>query len=138
MAIPVDSVKTTIEAFFSIAMPVLGLSYLLQPGQWIRYFRELTDHPHRILPLAMAMLTIGTFCGLAYNDWTTSWSIFISAFCWLLALKGVLFLVYPNWFVRLQKIPDSFMMWYMRSGGILFIILGAMLYSHFILSPPIN
>jgi hypothetical protein len=131
MAIPMESVKTIIETFFCIAMPVLGLSYLLQAGHWIRYFRELTDHPHRILPMALAMLTIGTVCGLAYDDWSTSWPIFISAFCWLLALKGAIILVYPRWLARLKKIPDSFMIWYMRSGGILFIILGAMLYRHF-------
>ena len=127
--------KTTIETFFCIVLPVLGLSYLLQPRHWIRYFRELTDQPHRSLPLALAMLTIGVLCGFAYNDWTTTWPIFISAFSWLVALKGALILVHPKWFAPLKKIPDSFLLWYMRSGGILLIILGALLYRHFFLPP---
>jgi uncharacterized protein YjeT (DUF2065 family) len=114
-----------------MVMPVLGLSYLFQPEQWIRFFRELTHKPHRSLPLALAMLTAGTFSGFAYNDWTTTWPIFISAFSWLLALEGALILVHPASLARLQKIPDRFLKLYFRSGGIGFIILGAMLYGHF-------
>jgi len=124
-------VKTTIEAIFCMVMPVLGLSYLFQPGQWIRFFRDLTQKPHRSLPLALAMLTAGIFSGFAYNDWTTTWPIFISAFSWLLALEGALILVYPASLARLQKVPDRILNWYFRSGGIGFIILGAMLYGHF-------
>jgi len=111
--------KTTIEAIFCIVMPVLGLSYLLQSRQWIQFFSELTHKP------------AGTFCGFAYNDWTATWPIFISAFSWLLALEGAILLVYPASLARLQKIPDRFLNLYLRSGGILFIILGALLYRHF-------
>ena len=123
--------KTTIEAVFSIVMPVLGLSCLFQPRQWIRLFRELTREPYRSLPLALAMLTAGAFSGFFYNDWTSTWPIFISVFSWLLALEGAIFLIYPASLARLKKIPDSFLKWYLRSGGILFIILGALLYRHF-------
>jgi uncharacterized protein YjeT (DUF2065 family) len=130
-------VKTTIEAIFCVVMPVLGLSYLLQPGQWIQFLSELANKPHRSLPLALAMLTAGTFSGFAYNDWTATWPIFISAFSWLLALEGAILLVYPASLTRLQKIPDSFLKWYLRSGGILLIILGALLYRHFFDFPQI-
>lgn len=119
-------------------MPVLGLSYLVQSGQWIRFFRELAHQPYRNLPLALAMLTTGTFSGFAYNDWSTSWPIFISAFSWLLALEGALILIYPGSLARLQKIPVRFLKLYLRSGGILFIILGALLYRHFFDFPQIT
>jgi len=131
-------VKTTIEAIFCIAMPVLGLSYLFQSGQWMQLFRELTHQPHRSLPLALAMLTAGTFSGFAYNDWSASWPIFISAFSWLLALEGAVILVYPASLARLQKIPESFLKSYLRGGGIGFIILGTLLYRHFFGFPPIG
>ncbi len=130
--------KTTIEAIFCIVMPVLGLSYLLQSRQWIQLFSGLTHKPHRSLPLALVMLAAGTFSGIAYNDWTATWPIFISAFSWLLALEGALILVYPASLARLQKIPDRFLTLYLRSGGILFIILGAMLYRHFFDFPQIS
>jgi len=130
--------KTAIEAVFCIVMPVLGLSYLLQSGQWIKFLSELTHKPHRGLPLALAMLTAGTFSGFAYNDWTATWPIFISAFSWLLALEGALILVYPASLSSLQKIPDRFLNWYLRSGGILLIILGVLLYRHFFNYPQIS
>lgn len=130
--------KTTIEAIFCVVMPVLGLSYLLQSRQWIQCLSELAHQPHRSLPLALAMLTAGTFSGFVYNDWTATWPIFISAFSWLLALEGAILLVYPASLTRLQKIPHNFLKWYLRSGGILLIMLGALLYRHFFDSPQIN
>ncbi|MEE8496274.1 MAG: hypothetical protein V3S21_07320 [Xanthomonadales bacterium] len=130
--------KTTIEAIFCMVMPVLGLSYLIQPGQWIQFLSELTHKPHRSLPTALVMLTAGTFSGFAYNDWTTTWPIFISAFSWLLALEGGLILVYPASLAQLQKIPHRWLNLYLRSGGIAFIILGVMLCRHFFDFPPIG
>ena len=122
--------KTTIEAIFCIIMPVLGLSYLLQPGFWIQLLRELSRKPYRSLPLALVMLTAGSFSGIVYNDWTATWPIFISAFSWLLALEGAIILAFPMSLARLQKIPDRFLDFYLRGGGILFIILGGMLFVH--------
>lgn len=130
--------KTTIEAIFCIVMPVLGLSYLIQPGQWIQFLTELAHQPHRSLPLALAMLTVGTFSGFAYDDWTTTWPIFISAFSWLLALEGAFILVYPSSLAHLQKIPLRWLNLYLRGGGIGFIILGAMLYGHFFDFPQVD
>ena len=130
--------KTTIEATFCIIMPVLGLSYLLQPRQWIQFLSGLAHKPHHSLPLALAMLTAGTIIGLAYNDWTSTWPIFISTFSWLLALEGAILLVYPASLAHLQKIPDRFLNGYLRSGGILLIILGALLYQHFFDFPQIS
>jgi uncharacterized protein YjeT (DUF2065 family) len=132
------SVKTTIEAVFCIVMPVLGLSYLLQPGQWIQFFRQLTQQPHGGLPIALAMLTAGTFGGYAYNDWTATWPIFISAFSWLLALEGAILLVFPTTLSALQKLPDSFLYLYVRGGGGVFIVLGILLCAHFFDFPKIG
>ena len=123
--------KTTIEALFCIVMPVLGLSYLFQSGQWIRFLSELAHNPHRSLPLALGMLTVGVFSGSFYNDWTATWPIFISAFSWLLALEGAILLVYPASLAYLKKIPDRFFNGYLRVGGIGLIILGALMYLHF-------
>ena len=130
--------NTIIEAIFCIVMPVLGLSYLFQSRQWIRFFRGLTRRPHRSLPIALAMLLAGSFSGLAYHNWTATWPIFISAFSWLLALEGAIILVYPAALARLQDITDRFLLLYLRAGGILFIILGAMLFRHFFELPQIN
>ncbi len=130
--------KIVIEAVFAIVLPVLGLSYLLRSGQWIQCLRELSRQPHRSLSMALVMFTAGTFSGIAYNDWTTTWPIFISAFSWLLALEGAFILVFPTSLAQLQKIPDRFLYLYLRSGGILLIILGALLCNHFFYLPQIN
>ncbi len=127
--------KTVIEAIFVIVLPVLGLSYLLQSSHWIEYFRELGQRPHRSLGLALVLLTAGVFGGIAYNDWSSSWPIFISTFSWLLALEGTFILVFPTSLAKLQKIPDHFLYRYLRSGGILLIILGALLCNHFFYLP---
>ena len=119
-----------IELTLSIFMLVLGASYLLQYEQWMQFFREAIQHPRRLFPVAMAMLATGAFIATAYNDWSSTWPVFITVLGWLMALEGALILIVPGFLRPLQKIPDRFLTWYLRIGGLLLIILGSLLYWH--------
>jgi uncharacterized protein YjeT (DUF2065 family) len=116
-----------IELTLSIFMLVLGASYLFQFEQWVQFFREAIQHPRRLFPIAMAMLAAGAFIATAYNDWSSTWPIFITALGWLMAIEGALILVFPGLLKRMEKTSDLFLAWYLRAGGMLLIILGALL-----------
>jgi len=116
-----------IELTLSIFMLALGASYLLQYEQWMQFFREAIQHPRRLFPVAMAMLAAGAFIATAYNDWSSTWPIFITALGWLMAIEGALILIFPGLLKRMEKISDRFLAWYLRGGGLLLIILGALL-----------
>jgi hypothetical protein len=119
-----------IELTVSIFLLTLGASYLFQHEQWTLFLREAIQRPGQLFPIALAMLAAGVFIGTAYNDWSSTWPVFITVLGWLMALEGALILIVPGFLRPLQKIPDRFLTWYLRIGGLLLIILGGLLYWH--------
>jgi hypothetical protein len=119
-----------IELTVSIFLLTLGASYLFQHEQWTLFLREAIQRPRQLFPIALAMLAAGVFIGTAYNDWSSTWPVFITVLGWLMALEGALILIVPGFLRPLQKIPDRFLIWYLRIGGLLLIILGSLLYWH--------
>ena len=120
-----------IELTVSIFLLALGASYLFQHEQWALFLRETIQRPRQLFPLALAMLAAGVFIGAAYNDWSSTWPIFITVIAWLMALEGAIMLLFPGFLNRLEKVSDNFFALYFRAGGVLLIILGALLYGHF-------
>ena len=119
-----------IEHTLAIFLIILGVSYLYQCKRWMQFLEQAIQHPHRVFPVALAMLAAGTFIATAYNDWSSTWPIFITVLGWLMALEGALILIVPGCLKLLQKIPDRLLGWYLRGGGLLLIILGALLLWH--------
>lgn len=116
-----------VELTIAICLLVLGVSYLLRTDLWLNFLQGAIRQPHRLFPLALGMLAVGTFIGAAYNDWTSTWPIFITAVGWLLAAEGALILVFPEYLKKLERIPEGFLRWYLRFGGILLLVLGGLL-----------
>ena len=116
-----------IELTFALCLLVLGASYLLVSNRWVAFLQDAIRQPHRLFPLALGMLAAGIFIGAAYNDWTSTWPIFISAFSWLMAAEGALILVFPQYLKKLERIPEGFLRWYLRFGGLLLLVLGGLL-----------
>jgi hypothetical protein len=120
-----------IELTLSIFLMVFGASYLFQYRHWTQFIREAIERPWRLFPTALVMLASGIFIGSTYNNWSSTWPIFITVIAWLMALEGAIMLLFPGFLNRLGKVSDNFFALYFRAGGILLIILGALLYRHF-------
>jgi len=119
-----------IELTVSIFLLVMGASYLVRPEHWLHFLTGAIRQPAHLLPIAAAMLTGGTFIGTAYDNWSGTWPIFITTFAWLMALEGALLLLFPGLLKRLEEIPGRYLGWYFRGGGLLLMILGALLLRH--------
>jgi hypothetical protein len=119
-----------IELTVSIFLLVLGASYSLQAARWMQLLREVTQQPQRLFPTALAMVLAGVFVAVVYHDWSTTWPIFITILGWLVALEGALILIYPGCISWVNKLPDGLLRWYLRLGGALLVILGALLLRH--------
>jgi uncharacterized protein YjeT (DUF2065 family) len=120
-----------IEFTLAVFLIVLGASYLLQYKHWIRFIREAIERPWRLFPTALVMLASGICSGSTYDDWSSTWPVFITVMAWLMALEGAIMLLFPGFLKRMERVSDNFFALYFRAGGILLIILGASLYGHF-------
>ena len=114
----------------AIFLVVLGLSYLLQSKRWINFTRSALEKPERLFPTAMVMLVAGATIALAYDNWYGTWPLFVTLLGWLLAIKGTLLLLFPNLYTTFSRIGDNYMRWHLRIGGLIILVLGALLWWH--------
>jgi uncharacterized protein YjeT (DUF2065 family) len=113
---------------------VLGLSYLINARGWVRLFRTWADGPERLFPSAIVMLAAGIVIGFGFDGWYGTWPIFITVLGWLLAVEGAILLLAPTLVRRLlASVSDRFLLVYTRCGGIVLILLGALLARHYFL-----
>lgn len=106
---------------------VLGLSYFFQPGQWALLAKDATDSPHRFFPMILFVLVLGLTVIRTHNLWVLGWPVVITVMGWLMTIKGVVYLVFPGLTKIFASWSDHFLRVYIRSAGVLFIILGGLL-----------
>ncbi len=114
-------------AILSIVLLVLGASFILQWRTWSSLLRSIFADPQRYFFGAVAEVALGLWLALSYDRWDTTWPIFTTAFGWLMALEGSLFLLAPRLFMRFSRLSDKAMNLYLRLGGVLLVVLGALL-----------
>jgi len=107
---------------------VLGLSYLLQTRRWILLTRHILAKPERLFPFAILLLLTGITIGAGYDNWVGTWPIFITALGWLIAIEAAAILIFPGLIQKLQNCSDQFLNIYIRSGGVIVLILGILLW----------
>ena len=111
----------------SVVMLVLGVSYLARTREWIRVSQEVTEAPHRFMVVALVLLAMGVAIVSVHNQWTPSWSLAITLTGWLLAVKGALFLVFPQMATKYARWPEATLRTTVRAAGVALTVVGAVL-----------
>jgi len=111
----------------SVVMLVLGVSYLVRTREWIRVSQEVIEAPHRFMVVALVLLAMGVAIVSVHNQWTPSWSLAITLTGWLLAIKGALFLVFPQMATKYARWPEATLRTTVRAAGAVLAVLGAVL-----------
>jgi hypothetical protein len=124
-----DSIATV----FSLALTVLGLSYLLQARAWASLYVDFEMHPRRFIPTGLLMFVSGLFIAITFDDWSSTWPIFITAFGWLMAIEGGVLSLKPSLLGGFTRLLDSHLVRYIRLGGLLVFGLGCLLTWEYVL-----
>ena len=117
----------TVAGIFSISLIVLGLSYLLRTHAWVNLYREFEAYPRRFIPTALLIFVSGLALAISFNDWTSTWPIFITSFGWLMALEAGLLLFKPALVGGVTRLVGRRLIVYLRLGGLLLLGLGCLL-----------
>jgi hypothetical protein len=117
-----------IPTLVAVTLVVLGLSYGLQSARWIALTRHITAQPERIFPAAVIMVAAGTGIATGYDNWSGTWPLFVTLLGWLLALEGAVILLFPVVIEKFRGLSDGFLRWYLRTGGAVLVMLGALLW----------
>lgn len=114
-------------AVFSVALTVLGLSYVLRARAWATLYVEREQHPERFVPTGFLMVIGGLCLAVTVNDWSSTWPIFITAFGWLMAIEGALLSCAPALVGGFTRLLGDHLALFIRLGGLLVFGLGCLL-----------
>jgi hypothetical protein len=96
-----------IEWFVAVTALIVGVSHLLQPGAWIEFFRQLhgLGKPGAFVNGALSPVP-GAVIVAGHGVWTWP-GVVLTAFGWLLVVKGAVCLLAPEVGLRsMERVPS--------------------------------
>lgn len=106
---------------------VLGLSCIANTSMWLRVVRDAMAEPARYFFMVILTLVLGLVIIATHNLWVADWPVAVTLFGWILAVKSVLFLLFPQVMGLFSGWTERFMTTWIRAGGLLLVIPGAIL-----------
>jgi hypothetical protein len=106
---------------------VLGLSYTVNTPMWLRVVRDAMAEPARYFFMVILTLVLGLAIIAGHNVWVADWPVIVTLFGWILVAKSTLFLLFPRVMGIFTGWTDRFMTTWIRAGGLLLTVLGAIL-----------
>jgi hypothetical protein len=120
-------------AIVAAALVILGVSSVVQAPRWVTVLRGIFSKPESYFLGAIVEVAAGLLLALSYDRWDGTWPTFTTLLGWLMAIEGALFLIAPGLMQGLNRCSDSFILKFLRFGGIFTVILGILL-GRFVLS----
>jgi hypothetical protein len=85
-----------IQAVMSPGFLILGLSHLLQPQLWVRFFELIRQTRMASVIIPMYTLPIGLILIVEHNRWEWDWSLFLTIAGWVTTIKSTFYLLSPG------------------------------------------
>jgi hypothetical protein len=117
----------TVQSVVAPAFLLLGLSHVVQPQLWVRFFEVLRATGIAAFIIPMYTLPVGLVLIAGHNVWTWDWPVFLTIAGWGMTIKSALYLVAPSLADRMlekkmAKSPRSFQIF-----GAIMAIFGAII-----------
>jgi len=114
-------------AIVAAGLIILGISSAVQSPRWLTLLRSILARPESYFLGAIVEMAAGLLLALSYDRWDGTWPTFTTLLGWLMAIEGALFLVAPGLMQGLNRCSDSFILKFLRFGGVIVVILGVLL-----------
>ena len=134
------------ESLFFLAEQVVfclfipwGLSLIIQTNLWIKLVKFLyscNEQTFKLICLIAGIMWMpfGLFLILTHNDWNMSPSVIVTIIGWLTCIKCLFLILFPQIALKLKFLynkSESFLNWYLRICGALYMLLGLLVLSNF-------
>ena len=87
---------TTIERVFGPAFLLMGLSHLLQPQMWVRFFELVHQTGSAAVIVGLYTLPFGLLLIATHNVWRWDSSVFLTIAGWAMTLKSAFYILIPG------------------------------------------
>ena len=116
-----------------------GLSMVIQTTLWIKLIKLLYSQSEQTFKMiclfsSAIFLPLGALLVLTHNDWEMSPSVIVTILGWLILIKCLVLILFPQLALKAKAIyskSESFLKWYLRICGTLYILLGLLVFSNF-------
>jgi hypothetical protein len=86
----------TIQAVFAPAFLLMGLSHVVQPLLWIRFFEVLRQTGLAAFIIPIYTLPFALVLVVGHNLWAWDWPLFLTVAGWGMTIKCALYLLVPE------------------------------------------
>ena len=85
-----------LDAVFGPAFLLMGLSHLLQPRMWVRFFEAVRRSGFAAAIVPLLTLPFGLVLVAGHNLWMWDWPVLLTLAGWGMAIKGAVYLLIPG------------------------------------------
>jgi uncharacterized protein YjeT (DUF2065 family) len=116
-----------LEAAFGPAFLLMGLSHLLQPQLWVRFFAAVRNTGHASIIIPLFTLPFGLALIAGHNIWNWDWPVALTIAGWGMTIKSAGYLLIPGLADRALSKPMATAPRSFQIVGAIIAIVGAIL-----------
>ena len=94
-----------LQAVFAPAFLLMGLSHLVQPQLWVRFFDVMRQTGLAAAIIPMYTLPFALVLIVGHNVWVWDWPLFLTIAGWGMTIKCALYLLVPGLTDRMLEKP---------------------------------
>lgn len=109
--------------FFGYFLIILGISLFLRVHFWLSWAKKMKAHPDQIIIFGILNVLLGLFVLTLHPGWSKDSDLVIIVLGWLMLVKGISFLWFPQLLFKLVPI-EKYTPLFTRIQALLVIALG--------------
>ena len=122
--------ERTIQVFAIVQFIVIGLSHMVQPRAWARFFIMIRERGEAgVFAISFVTLLFGSIVVAFHNVWT-GLPIVLTIVGWSQVVKALIYFVFPAFGLRQLQRPTEENANIFIAPGVMFLILAAILGYH--------
>ncbi|HEX4640498.1 MAG TPA: hypothetical protein VH252_03880 [Chthoniobacterales bacterium] len=121
--------ETAVEKLTALFFLVTGLSHIVQPRAWVRFFILLREKGEAGSFLnALIHFPLGAFIVASHNIWHGFPAILVTVIGWGLTIKGAIYFLFPRHGLKMLGTISMERAWQFVVAGIFSVLLGGVIY----------
>lgn len=118
--------ETAIERLTAISFLAVGLSHILRPKAWSRFFEQLVEkgEPGALIN-GMMSLNVGAIIVSFHGTEWTGWGAVVTFVGWAQVVKGIVHMCFPVYSLRSMAMVHGDKSWKLVPGGAIALLVAA-------------
>jgi uncharacterized protein YjeT (DUF2065 family) len=118
-------ISLVVAKVLGVYLIVSGLFLIFRGKTVPQLLRDFFDHPAIMYLTGVILIFLSTLMLLENNIWDGTWRSVVTAFTWLILLKGLLYIFAPHF---IQRMADKKLLETVSTYGLIAVIVGVSLF----------